>query len=122
MQVRRGAPSALGQGCASAGQVCLLTYPSEGRARLGLCVGTLRLLGPLPDWGWPVQKLLPSNLGEQRTKVVWKGHLASEGRLPTAAHPLGVRKSSAGFPNFDPAGDREKPRCPSAQPEATQAG
>lgn len=55
-------------------------------------VWTLRLLGPFPDWGWPVQRPSLHNLGEQGTKVVGKGPLAREGRLPTAAHPLGVQK------------------------------
>lgn len=63
MRVRRGAPSALGQACAASHQdpllVELTTYPSEGRASLGLSKATPRPRGPLPVTGRPATETPP---------------------------------------------------------------
>lgn len=105
----------------SAGQARLLTYPSEGRARLGLCVGAPRPLGPWPDWGRPVEETPPHTTRVSRGQqwcamATW---LARDGcpQQPTLGESRGPLLA---FPNSDPAG--RSPRCLSAQPEATQAG
>lgn len=62
---------------------------------------SLTLLKVEPDWADPS----PHDLGEQRTAVAWTGHWARTGgcHAATAAHPRGMQRPPAGFPNLDPA-------------------